>query len=157
MLYYILLIQFLFDNITNIDHILRTLSYSVSLYALNTASSQCYCYHSIGVRSNRYPQDLQRLGGLWIYDDDDSSVDEFESSNCECQSWCAGHGEEDCWFYEEIFTIKLDCNLWTVSYYNGDSLIKSEGITPNLSYQFCGQFCMKPNWTHFKIVETPHI
>ena len=64
-------------------------------------------------------------------------------------------GNNGPWDYDETMTIKSDCYKWTVSFYgNKGELIKKEKLIANLSYQFCGQFCVSEDWTHFKVVET---
>ena len=99
-----------------------------------------YCFHSIGVRSEK--GSLIKTGSWWT------------NEECESQSFFKGHCPK--WGLNEIITVKLDCNQWTVTYYNKEgNQLQHDSIEKDLSYYFCIQLCKGMTYTHFEIVETP--
>ena len=67
-------------------------------------------------------------------------------------SYWDGHGILEKY---EIVTIKLNCNNWTVSYFQGKEEIQRDNIKPNRFYHFALLCCGMSSWSHFKTVDTP--
>ena len=63
-----------------------------------------------------------------------------------------------------IFSVKLDCNNWTVSFYNGVKLLKSQDIEPHQNYFLAVCCCADyssyagtPHATSLQCVEPPNL
>ena len=112
------------------------------------APSQC-CY--IGIKSKRVK--------TWCY-----------------EQWGRKPHEGGLYYYvnaaltkSKIFTVKLDCNNWKISYYQGLQVLATTEITANTSYYFVLQarsldqenyYVDQPDnpqrtYTHFEVVSTP--
>ena len=57
------------------------------------------------------------------------------------------------WKYNEVLSMKLDCNKWTMTYWKDDTLLKKDDISPNKSYHFAVNLCECVNWTHYQVVD----
>ena len=77
-----------------------------------------YCVHSIGIRSKKYESDLTNISGAWIRDAD---------TKYEYHSYIEGD-DNGHWYYQQIYTIKLDCNEWTVTYFKSNSILKQKKL-----------------------------
>ena len=75
-------------------------------------------------------------GGLFYYLNGDIATKYWTSSN-------------------NIITVKLDCDNWTITYFHGTQLIQKNDIKANESYFFVLQmYCY--TGTHFRVVPTPN-
>lgn len=106
-------------------------------------AAPCPCYASIGVTTKKY-QHLSTKKAIrgWIpYDNDASSHYE---------------GAVD-WMQNEIMTVKLDCNDWSVTYYRDSKPgkeFKREEVEPGF-YYFVAVCCGNAKFGHMEIVDNP--
>eukprot|EP01084_Bolivina_argentea_P033256 61537_1 len=103
------------------------------------------CYRYFGIYSKRKEEylTLQKSGkgGGYAHSDDEL-----------CAHLNGGYRN---WKKGQIWTVKLDCNNWKISWYNGKELHHSEPIiNTNMSYYFIIQLCASVT-SHYEVVETP--
>ena len=101
-----------------------------------------YCYHNIGVISQKEEDIINTSASVWDY-----------GANAEYppESYYKGYAAH--WQYNEIMTVKLDCNEWTVIYYKNKEQVQKDKIKPHQSYYFALNTCVGKNWSHFEIVD----
>ena len=95
------------------------------------------CYASIGVTSQRNEQLINNAytgdwTSHWLTKDG-------------CNSYYRGM---DHWHKNEIITMKLNCNDWTVEYYKDKKLVQSDKIESNQSYFLAVFCCADRRYTH---------
>ena len=58
------------------------------------------------------------------------------------------------WNFEEIVTVRLNCNDWKVTYYVDKKILKTDRIKPERSYYFAMLLCGLERYTYFEVVES---
>lgn len=61
------------------------------------------------------------------------------------------------WGFGQIITLKLDCNIWVVSYYKDGKFIKSQRIQENENYFLALSCCTHHYYTKLEVVDTPQV
>ena len=67
-------------------------------------------------------------------------------------SYFQGHAR---WSKDCVITVKLDCNDWSVTYYQEGKQIKRDSVNENKSYYFAVFACAMSKYTHLQIVDNP--
>eukprot|EP01084_Bolivina_argentea_P313416 542760_1 len=102
------------------------------------------CYHSIGIKDE--------INEEWIHEEiyNDFHTD-YHNTNASYLSNTASN-----WNGLTIVTIKLNCNNWTVEYYQNGKYIQQDTIKPNKSYHFAISICGSKD-SIYEIVDNPTI
>ena len=111
----------------------------VHFWSIKVLGKSWHCYASIGVTTAKNKDILNRNGinYHWL---------------CEgFYSYYRGYGE---WKKDEVVTIKLDCDNWSVTYWKQDEELKTRKIKPS-NYHMVLLCCNRSAITHMEIVETP--
>ena len=96
----------------------------VHYWSIKLLNSYKFCHRSIGVTSLRDINLTKRSFEGW----------HTYSSNI-CYSYFEGF--KDGWFIGDTMSVKLDCNEWTVTYYNNNQKeVQRDLIIPNRAYYF---------------------
>ena len=122
-----------FDSIGFIEGI-----HSWSIKAISGCVDACFC--SVGVTTMKN----DKLINEWSHDGE-SHVDWIEEG---CNSWFEPHK----WPKDVTVTMKLDCNDWTVTYYQDKKQVAKENVEPNKPYFLALLSCGV--YGHFSIVES---
>ena len=61
------------------------------------------------------------------------------------------------WQPQSVVTVKLNCNEWTVTYYNNNKQFQMDKIEANKYYYFAMMCCDKQRFTKVQVVENPTI
>ena len=60
----------------------------------------------------------------------------------------------DDWEQDDIITIKLDCDLWNVTYYRNDKQVQKDSIESNKPYYFALMCCDSIEQTHLQVLDS---
>ena len=107
--------------------------------------SKTSCFASIGVTTEKN----DNLINNWSHDGD------------EMHYWVKDKGYNSHehlggkWMKNQLITLRLDCDEWNVTYYDGTQEVKKEDIEPNQSYHFALMVCCRKVFTQYQVVETP--
>lgn len=108
-----------------------------------------HCFGSIGVTTTK----------------DNTSINEWYHNGEPSQQWI-DQGTQNSfyegvlvWKHEEIITVELDCDDWTVKYYKNyeKPYFQKDKIEPNHSYYFAMMVCNLSEYTKYQIVDNPDI
>ena len=122
----------------------RGINNGVHLWSVKCLVRRALCFASIGVTTEKNDKWINEWYGKgkiqWI--------------NKGYNSFCLGSGK---WNKDEVITIKLDCNQWTVKYYKDSDKteFQTDHIEPYKSYYFALLICNLSNWSHYEIIESP--
>ena len=103
------------------------------------------CYASIGVTTEKNEDILNTADG-------DGTGDYYWITSNGCNSF---HNACNEWKTNEIITVKLDCDAWSVTYYYGEGEKKTDEIDANKHYHFVMYCCGLDFITHYQVVESP--
>ena len=117
--------------------------WSVKSLVGNKVSGTAICMLSIGVTTQKNEDILKgtEAGGGWV-------------TRNGCNSFYKGYGK---WKANDTVTVKLDCNNWTVTYYNDSRQFNQETIDANKCYYFAMFCCGWSSFTHLQVVDNPSI
>ena len=109
------------------------------------------CFASIGVTTEKN----DKLINHWDHDGmklDDHWFENFKEGGR--NSFYQGCTE---WQKDQIITVRLDCDNWTVKYYKDkeNTNFKEDKIEANKSYYFAMMVCNLESLTHYQIVQVP--
>ena len=125
----------------------------------NLANDHNGCFLSIGVTTAK----SYKLINEWKREDNAFGLyvdSTFGSSNYEhwidqgFNSYWKGYSF---WKENQVMTIKLNCNDWSVTYYQDGIQVKNEEIEAGQCYYFALLCCDNDVYTHLKVVETQAI
>eukprot|EP01084_Bolivina_argentea_P183795 317104_1 len=108
-------------------------------YATTNAFSECF--QSIGITST-YDDKCNYNSGHWRCLNSSASDSFFQ-------------GHRGNWKHNEIITVVLNCNNWSVTYYKGIEERHKDHLSPNLSYYFALSCCGNAWWTKVQTVDVP--
>lgn len=126
-----------------------------SVKLLGRENVEQYCYRSIGIVSGS--EKSQHDDCNWIYQASDewpSMWNEGETDHYRGDSMELGKSANIHWGYQDVITVKLDCDAGKVIYFRNDSEVCSRNIVKEKPYFFVMSSCVRnENW--FRVVETP--
>lgn len=112
-----------------------------------------YCYHNIGVLTERNPELLSMFTAFWP----ENTAMSGSNSSCLLEGgsgFNTGQYDYDViWPKDTVITIKLDCDNGTIEYYQNDKFYRKDVIAKDLSYHFALNSCAMTD-NYFQIVET---
>ena len=104
------------------------------------------CFKSIGVTTEKNTK----------------MINEFEHHGVDDHDWIQQgynsfyQGYDD-WMPKTVVTVKLNCNDWTVTYYNDNKQFKKDNIEPNQSYYFALMCCDISEFTKVEVIKNVDI
>ena len=123
--------------------------WSVQFMASTTWSTTAGCFASIGVTTEKNDELINKWNHAgWRGGPKEHWVDTGY------YSYYKGNGK---WKKEDVISVKLDCNNWTVTYYNDKDEIQKDKIEEDKSYYFAILSCGIARYGHFEVVESPRL
>eukprot|EP01084_Bolivina_argentea_P046413 85469_1 len=121
-----------------------------SILSLSSRSSACY--QSIGV-TTRKPSQIWFETRTSHWPSNTDMISHNDNKILKTDSYYSGYNEK--WEQNEIISVKLNCNNWTVTFYKGIHQLRKDNIRNNRSYFLALSCCAAKNIVHLKSVEFP--
>eukprot|EP01084_Bolivina_argentea_P146080 255880_1 len=104
--------------------------YNKGIYFWSVKLNTIHSFRSVGVTTEMSKEFVEQFNGYLEF----WPIHKHGS----CSFWDGYNAQ---WTYEEIITVKLNCDEWTVTYFRNNKKVKMDHIPPNKSYFFALYSC----------------